>query len=85
MDTAAIRVAQKEDDKQGVDQQDIFDRMVLFLAAITVRLCSRVLGTDDTPFRPVRGKRGRPVRRLERGPRGLPWTHAVTLPHEATG
>ena len=56
MDTAAIRVAQKEDDKQGVDQQDIFDRMVLFLAAITVRLCSRVLGTDNPSFRPVRGK-----------------------------
>jgi hypothetical protein len=32
--------------------------MILFLAAITVRLFSRVLGTDDTPFRPVMGKRG---------------------------
>ena len=28
-------VAQKEDEEQGVDQQDIFDRMVLFLAALT--------------------------------------------------
>src|SRR5712691_76896 len=58
MYTAAIGVAQKEDDKQGVDQEHIFDRMILFLAAITVRLFSRVLGTDDTPFRPVMGKRG---------------------------
>jgi len=32
--------------------------MVLFLAAITVRLCSSVLGADDPPFRPVMGKRG---------------------------
>src|SRR2546422_8221854 len=58
MDTAAIGVAQKEDDEQGIDQEDIFDRMVLFLAAITVRLFSSVLGADDAPFRPVMGKRG---------------------------
>jgi hypothetical protein len=32
--------------------------MVLFLAAITVRLFNRVLGADDTPFGPVMGKRG---------------------------
>src|SRR3989441_9585958 len=30
----------------------------LFLAAITLGLCSRVLGADDAPFRPVMGKRG---------------------------
>src|SRR6266478_2791903 len=58
MDAAAIGVAQKEDKEQGVDQQDIFDRMVFFLAAITVRLFSRVLGADDAPFRPVMGTRG---------------------------
>ena len=57
MDTAAIGVAQKEDDEQGIDQQDIFDRVVLFLAAITLRLFSRVLGADDAPFGPVMGKR----------------------------
>jgi len=32
--------------------------MVLFLAAITVRLFTRVLGADDAPFGPVMGKRG---------------------------
>jgi hypothetical protein len=58
MDTAAIGVAQKEDEKQGIDQEYIFDRMIFFLAAITVCLFSRVLGTDDTPFRPIMGKRG---------------------------
>jgi hypothetical protein len=32
--------------------------MGFFLAAITVRLFSRVLGADDAPFRPVMGTRG---------------------------
>ena len=58
MGAAAIGVAQEEDDEQGIDEQDIFDGVVLFLAAITVCLCSRVLGADDAPFRPVMGKRG---------------------------
>ena len=51
-------VAQKEDQEEGIDEQDIFDRVVLFLAAITLRLFSRVLGADDTPLRPVMGTRG---------------------------
>src|SRR2546427_11661542 len=58
MHTAAVCVAQKENREQGMHQQDVFYRMVLFLAAITVRLFSRVLGADDAPFRPVMGKRG---------------------------
>jgi len=58
MDTAAIGVAQKEDEEQGVDEEDIFDRMVFFLAAITRGLFSRVLGADDPSFGPVMGKRG---------------------------
>jgi hypothetical protein len=58
MDATAIGVAQKEDQEERIDEQDIFDRMVFFLAAITVRLFSRVLGADDAPFRPVMGKRG---------------------------
>src|SRR5215471_16418362 len=58
MGTAAVGVAQKEDEEQGIDQQDIFDRVILFLAAITRRLFRRVLGADDPPFRPVMGKRG---------------------------
>ena len=58
MGTAAVGVAQKEDDEQGIDQQDIFDGVVLFLPTITLRLFSRVLGADNAPFGPVMGKRG---------------------------
>jgi len=58
MDPAAVGVAQKEDDEESIDEQDIFDRMVLFLPAITLMLFRRVLGPDDAPFRAVMGKRG---------------------------
>jgi hypothetical protein len=58
MDATAVGVAEKEDEKQGIDEQDIFHRVVFFLAAITRGLFSRVLGADDAPFRPVMGKRG---------------------------
>src|SRR5712691_4604412 len=58
MDAAAVGVTQEEDDEQGIDQQDIFDGVVFFLAALTRGLFSRVLGADDAPFRPVVGKRG---------------------------
>ena len=58
MDPAAKGVTQKEDDEQGIDEQDIFDRMVLFLAAITLGLFRRVLGADDAPFGAVMSKRG---------------------------
>ena len=58
MDATTVGVAQKEDDKQGIDEQDIFDRVVLFLAALTCRLFNRVLGADDAPFGPVMGTRG---------------------------
>jgi hypothetical protein len=58
VDTAAIGVAQKEDEEQGIHAQDIFDRVIFFLAAITRGLFSRVLEADDAPFRPVMGKRG---------------------------
>src|SRR5215813_3232050 len=58
MSAAAVRVAQKEDREEGIDQQDIFHRLISFLAAITRFLCSRVLGADDPSLRPVMGKRG---------------------------
>src|SRR5216683_4914990 len=58
MDAASGGVAEEEDDEQGIDQQDIFDRMVLVLATLTRRLCSRVLGADDTPFGAIMGTRG---------------------------
>jgi hypothetical protein len=56
MDATAVGVTEEEDRKQGIDQQDIFDRVVLFLTAVTLCLFSRVLGADDPPFGPVMGK-----------------------------
>ena len=35
MDAAAVGVTEKEEREQRVDQQDIFHRMVFFLAALT--------------------------------------------------
>jgi hypothetical protein len=58
MDPAAVGVAQKEDDEERIDEQDIFDGVVLFLAAIALGLFSRVLGADDAPLGAVMGKRG---------------------------
>jgi hypothetical protein len=60
MDAAANGVAEEQDDQQGIDQQDVLYRMVLFLATVTVRLFSRVLGADNASFRPVMSKRGEP-------------------------
>src|SRR6266446_7798271 len=58
MGAATIGVAQKEDEEQGIDSQDIVDRVVSFLATITFFLFSSILGADDAPFRPIMGKRG---------------------------
>ena len=49
---------QKEDRERGVDEEDIFHRVIFFLAAITRFLFGRVLGADDAAFGPVMGKRG---------------------------
>ena len=70
MDPAAVGVAQKEDDEERIDEQDIFDGVVLFLAAITLFLFSRVLGADDASFRPVMGKRGEAGTAAEMGDPG---------------
>jgi hypothetical protein len=35
MDTAAVGDAQKEDEEESIDEQDIFDRVISFLAAIS--------------------------------------------------
>jgi hypothetical protein len=58
MDAASEGLAQEEDGEEGIDEQDIFDCMVLFLAALTCGLCRRVLGADDASFGPVMGTRG---------------------------
>ena len=60
MDAAAVGVAQKEDGEGRIDQQDIFHRVVFFLAAITIGLFSRVLGADDAPSRCRHGQKGGP-------------------------
>ena len=36
MDATSIGVAQEEDDEQSIHSQDIFDRVVFFLAAINL-------------------------------------------------
>src|SRR5881397_2754752 len=46
---------EEEDDEQSIVQQDIFYRVVLFLATLTLFRFSSVLGADDAPFRPVMG------------------------------
>src|SRR4029453_3195310 len=58
MDAAANGVAEEQDEEYGIDQQDVLYRMVLFLATVTVRLFSRVLGADNASFRSVMSKRG---------------------------
>src|SRR5262249_36624989 len=58
MDTAAGVVAQKEDDEERMDEQDICDGAVLFLAARARGRFRRVLGADDAPLGAVMGKRG---------------------------
>src|SRR3954469_15791227 len=54
------KLTKSQDDEWGIDQQDILYRMVLFLATVTFRLFSRVLGADNASFRPVMSKRGEP-------------------------
>jgi hypothetical protein len=56
--TAGMGLTQKEDRERGVDQQHVFDRRVFFLAAITARLLSRILGALDTPFGAIVPKGG---------------------------
>jgi hypothetical protein len=58
MDTAAIGVTEKKDEEQGIDEHDIFYRVVFFLAAITRGLFSRILGADDASLGAIMGKRG---------------------------
>jgi hypothetical protein len=55
---AGIRLTQKEDCERGVDQQDVFDRVAFFLAAITARLLSRILGALNMPFGAIMSTRG---------------------------
>ena len=58
MSAAAIGVTEKEEEEQRIDEQDMFDRVVAFLAALTRFLFNRVLGADDTLRGAVMGTRG---------------------------
>src|SRR5947209_3551128 len=58
MDATPGGFAEEQDEEQRIDQQDVLYRVVLFLAAVTLGLFSRVLGADDAPFRPVMRKKG---------------------------
>jgi hypothetical protein len=53
-----VGVAQKEEEEQGLDEPDMCDRVVFFLAALTLCRFTRGLGADDAAFRPGMGTRG---------------------------
>ena len=69
MGAAAIGVAQEEDEEERIDEQDMFDRVISFLAALTRGLFSRVLRADDPPLGPVMGKSRYAESALEGWPR----------------
>jgi hypothetical protein len=60
VDAASTGVTEKENREGRIDQQDIFHRVVFFLAAITCGLLSSVLGADNAPLGAVMGQRGGP-------------------------
>ena len=51
-------VMQKEDGERGVNQSHVFHRVGLFLAAITARWFSRILGALHASFGPIMAKKG---------------------------
>ena len=53
-----LGLTQQEAREHGMNQQDVCDRVRRFLAAITARLLSRILGALDAPFGPIMAKRG---------------------------
>jgi hypothetical protein len=58
LEAASTRVTEHEDREGRMDQQDMFDRLVFFLAALTRGLGRRVVGADDPPLSAVMGTRG---------------------------
>ena len=55
---AGIGLTEKEDRECRIDQQHVFDRVALVLAAITARLLSRILGALEAPFGAIVAQRG---------------------------
>src|SRR5262245_43961344 len=58
MDTARMRLTQEHDAQRGIDEEQVFQHMPLFLAAITRFLCSRVCGARNGSLSAVMTKRG---------------------------
>ena len=50
--------AQKEEEQEGMDEQDMCAGVVRLLAALPRWLCSRGVGADEASFGAVRGQRG---------------------------
>jgi hypothetical protein len=55
---AGIGRTQEEDRERRIDQEHVFDGVAPFLAAITARLLSRILGALDAAFGPIVAERG---------------------------
>jgi hypothetical protein len=81
--TAGVRLTQKENRERHVDEQHVFHRVVLFLAAITARLLSRILRALDASFGPIVPKRGRRVPALALSRADGTWS--VTRPRGRVG
>ena len=58
MGAAGMGLTQKENRECRVDQQHVRHGVALFLATITARLLSRILGALDAPFGAIVAKRG---------------------------
>jgi hypothetical protein len=56
--TARIGLTQEENREPGIDQEQVVDRVARFLAAITARLLSGILGALEAPFGPLVAERG---------------------------
>jgi hypothetical protein len=76
--TAGVRLTQNENRERHVDEQHIFHRMVFFLAAITARLLSWILGRSVRHSVPSCPKGGKRVSALARADQ--PLTFIVVLP-----
>src|SRR5262245_29498836 len=58
MGPARVGLAPQEDRERVVEQEHGFSCVVFFLAAITPRLLSQILGALDAPFGPIGAQRG---------------------------
>ena len=58
MHAAFVGVTEKEYYERSIDEQQVFDRMMLFLAAIVAFLFIRVFGAWDASLGAVMAKRG---------------------------